>query len=157
MIHPHPSRPGESSHEVEILIAEDDDGHARLIQRNLVRAGIANPIRRFSDGQQALDFLFREGPGAHRTVGAAYLLLLDIRMPRVDGVEVLRRVKDHPELRKLPVLMLTTTDDPREVEKCHAIGCSNYITKPLDYEAFIRVVCQLGLFLTVIRVPELQA
>ncbi len=155
-LYPH-NGSSDSSHAVEILVAEDDDGHARLIQRNLKRAGIANPIRRFADGQEALDFLFDEGEGDGRTPGRAYLLLLDIRMPRVDGVEVLRRIKSHEQLRKMPVLMLTTTDDPREIENCHSIGCSNYITKPVEYDRFIDVVRQLGLFLSVIRVPELQA
>src|SRR5512142_786887 len=98
--------------EVIILIAEDDAGHARLIEKNLSRAGLHNPIERFSNGQQILDFLFRRGPGRHRNEDTPYLLLLDIRMPQVDGVEVLRQVKEDLELRKMPVIMLTTTDDP---------------------------------------------
>src|SRR5579862_924239 len=103
--------------EVVILVAEDDEGHARLIQKNLSRAGLHNPIQRFANGQEALDFLFRRGPGPHRGGDTSYLLLLDIRMPKVDGVEVLRQIKSDPELRKMPVIMLTTTDDPREVER----------------------------------------
>ena len=126
----------EGTREIVILIAEDDAGHARLIEKNLTRAGLNNRIERFDNGQAVLDFLFRRGAGAHRVLDTPYLLLLDIRMPQVDGIEVLRQVKEHPELRKVPVIMLTTTDDPREVERCHAIGCASYIVKPVDYEKF---------------------
>lgn len=142
--------------EVVILIAEDDEGHATLIKRNLKRAGISNEIMHFKDGAEVLDFLMGNNGGPHRQSNRAYLLLLDIRMPKVDGVEVLRRVKQHDELRKMPVIMITTTDDPREVENCHTLGCSNYITKPIDYEKFVESIRQLGLFLMVVEVPQLN-
>jgi CheY-like chemotaxis protein len=142
--------------EVIILIAEDDDGHATLIQRNLKRAGIVNEIIRFKDGQEVLDYLFQKGEGAKRKNGKALLLLLDIRMPKIDGVEVLKRVKADDVLKKMPVMMITTTDDPREVENCHSLGCSNYITKPIDYEKFVDAVRKLGLFLLVVQVPAIN-
>ncbi len=142
--------------EVIILIAEDDDGHATLIDRNLRRAGLLNEIIRFKDGQETLDFLFENGKGPHRKRDTGYLLLLDIRMPKVDGIEVLRRVKDDKELKKLPVIMITTTDDPREVDKCHELGCSNYVTKPIEYDKFIDAVRKLGLFLLVVEVPTIN-
>ena len=142
--------------EVVVLIAEDDSGHAALIERNLRRAGITNPMKRFSDGQQVLDFLFRRGVGDVRQPHRAYVLLLDIRMPKIDGVEVLRQVRADEDLCKIPVIMLTTTDDPREVERCHAIGCGVYITKPIEYEAFMEAVRQLGLFLSVVQVPVIN-
>lgn len=143
--------------EVTVLIAEDDEGHAALIRKNLARVGITNPIMHFRDGDAVLNFLFRRGAPPHRESCAAYLLLLDIRMPKVDGVEVLRQVKADPELRKLPVIMVTTTDDPGEVARCHEIGCNNYITKPVDYEKFITAIRQLGLYLMVIEVPEVNS
>ena len=142
--------------EVVILIAEDDEGHASLIRKNLNRAGITNEIQHFKDGQEILDFLMKSNNGHHRKSGTAYLLLLDIRMPKVDGVEVLRQVKQDEELRKIPVIMITTTDDPREVEKCHKLGCSNYITKPIDYDKFVESIKQLGLFLMVVEIPALD-
>jgi CheY-like chemotaxis protein len=142
--------------EVIILIAEDDDGHATLIERNLRRAGLLNEIVRFKDGQETLDFLFEKGKGSKRKHDTAYLLLLDIRMPKVDGVEVLRQVKADKDLKKLPIIMVTTTDDPREVELCHELGCSNYITKPIDYDSFMEAVRQLGLFLLVVEVPKID-
>jgi CheY-like chemotaxis protein len=141
--------------EVTILIAEDDSGHARLIEKNLSRAGLRNGIKRFENGQAILDFLFRRGPGPHRTIEGPYLILLDIRMPRVDGVEVLRQIKSDPDLRRIPVIMLTTTDDPREVERCHDIGCSSYIVKPVDYEKFAQAIESLGLYISLVQVPEM--
>ena len=142
--------------EVVILIADDDAGHARLIEKNLQRTGLHNPILLFKDGQEILDFLFLRGAGPKLATDMAYLLLLDIRMPKVDGVEVLRQIKNDAELRKLPVIMLTTTDDPREVARCHALGCSNYIVKPVDYEKFSEAIKQFGLFISLIQVPEIH-
>jgi len=144
------------NNEVIILIADDNDGHAELIEKNLIRAGIANPILRFRDGQEIIDFLFQRGEGSKRERGRSYVLLLDIRMPKVNGTEVLKMIKDDPELRKLPVVMVTTTDDPREVEYCHELGCSNYITKPVEYDAFVNAIRQLGLFLLVVQIPPLD-
>ena len=140
-----------------ILIAEDDTGHARLIEKNLVRAGLNNPIIRFENGQAVLDFLFRRGGPPKRNTDTRYLLLLDIRMPQVDGAEVLRQVKEDKELRKIPVIMLTTTDDPREVERCHALGCSSYIVKPVDYDKFAEAIKNLGLFISLVEVPQISA
>jgi CheY-like chemotaxis protein len=140
---------------VVILIADDDPGHVRLIERNLQRAGLTNPIERFENGQEILDFLFRRG-NHQRAEETHYLLLLDIRMPRVDGVEALRQIKADPELKKIPVIMLTTTDDPREVERCHELGCNNYIVKPVDYEKFSEAIKQLGMFVALMQVPEVR-
>jgi CheY-like chemotaxis protein len=142
--------------EVVILIADDDAGHVRLIEKNLRRAELHNPIQRFSTGQDILDFLF--GRGARKAAKeACYLLLLDIRMPQVDGVEVLRQIKADGELKKIPVIMLTTTDDPREVERCHGVGCSSYVVKPVDYEKFAEAIKQVGLFIALVQVPEVRA
>jgi CheY-like chemotaxis protein len=143
--------------EVVILIADDDAGHVRLIEKNLERAGLHNSIERFQNGQELLDFLYGRNGGKKRHPHAAYLLLLDIRMPQVDGVEVLRQLKADPELRKIPVSMLTTTDDPREVSRCHELGCSNYIVKPVDYDKFAEAIKQLGLFISLVQVPEIVA
>ena len=143
------------SSEITILIAEDDEGHAALIKRNLIRIGISNKIVHFKDGQEVLDFLFQKNSPQQGEANRAYLLLLDIRMPKVDGVEVLRQIKADKELKKMPVTMITTTDDPQEVEKCHEIGCNSYITKPVDYDKFVNVIKQLGLYLSVITIPEI--
>ena len=141
--------------EVVILVADDDAGHARLIEKNLVRAGLRNQMRRFENGQETLDFCLGQGEGPHSQADTSYLLLLDIRMPKVDGIEVLRQLKQHAELRKMPVIMLTTTDDPREVERCHALGCNSYIVKPVDYDKFADGIRNLGLYISLVEVPEL--
>lgn len=142
--------------EVVIVIAEDDEGHATLIKKNLKRSGILNEMLHFKDGQDTLDFFFMEGKGKKRKRGSSYLLLLDIRMPKVDGVEVLRRMKAEPELSKVPVIMITTTDDPMEVARCHSLGCSSYITKPVDYDKFVDAINKLGLYLLVVEVPAIN-
>jgi CheY-like chemotaxis protein len=137
-----------------IVLAEDDDGHASLIQRNLQRAGLDNGFIRVKDGQEALDLIFNRGEFAGKLVAENPLLLLDINMPRVDGVEVLRTLKSDPATNAIPIIMLTTTDDPREVERCYQLGCNVYVTKPVDYEDFINAIKQLGLFLQVVRIPR---
>lgn len=136
-----------------VLLAEDDEGHATLVQRNLKRAGITNRIVHVPDGQAALDFVRCADGFADRTRHAPLLMLLDINMPRIDGVEVLRQIKADPATEKLPVIMLTTTDDPREIERCYALGCSVYITKPVEYDEFVEAVRRLGLFLQIVAVP----
>jgi CheY-like chemotaxis protein len=137
-----------------ILLAEDDDGHASLIQRNLERVGLAKDLVRLRDGQEALDYIHGTGPFTDRSLRANVLLLLDIKMPRVDGIEVLRQLKADPRTALIPIVMLTTTDDPREVRRCYELGCSVYVIKPVDYKAFIEAVRHLGLFLQVVRVPS---
>jgi CheY-like chemotaxis protein len=137
-----------------LVLAEDDDGHAMLIQRNLERSGIRNDLVRLTNGQEALDYLFARNGFEHRPTGRPLLLLLDINMPRVDGVEVLRRLKENAATSVIPVIMLTTTDDPREIERCYQYGCSVYITKPVEYDAFVEAVRRLGLFLQIVQVPR---
>ena len=135
-----------------ILIAEDDDGHAELIQSGLVDSGICNPIIRFSNGEDVWQFLSGTSDKAVRDERNNYLLLLDINMPKMDGIEVLRRLKSDDDLKEIPVMMLTTTDDPREVEACYKIGCNIYITKPVDFVAFTETLNRLGLFIQVVKI-----
>ncbi len=139
-----------------ILIAEDDDGHAALIERNLQRSGVSRKYVRLKDGQEILDFLFQRGEGEVRIQNFPYILLLDINLPKVSGLEVLRQIKENTELRKMPVTVLSTTDDPQEVEQCHALGCSYYITKPTEPEEFMSVIARLGQLLNIVTVPHIQ-
>ncbi len=134
--------------ETVILIAEDDTGHFELVKRNLWRSCVENQILHFKDGQAILDFLFKTGDGIKRKEDCRYLLLLDIRMPKVDGREVLRRIKDDEELKKIPVIMLTTTDEAAEIDRCYELGCSFYLAKPADYNKFMQAVENLGAFLS---------
>ncbi len=140
-----------------ILLAEDDEGHATLVQRNLQRAGIVNELIWVKDGQEALDYVRSEGAYAGRPQTVPLVILLDINMPRMGGVEALRRLKMDERTKTIPAVMLTTTDDPREVEHCYELGCGLYITKPVEYDAFCETVRRLGLFLQVVTVPKERA
>jgi CheY-like chemotaxis protein len=137
---------------MHILLGEDDDGHADLIIEQLRAAGIPNEIRRFRDGDEVWQYL--AAPESRCDIDQHVLLLLDIRMPRMDGTEVLRRIKADEQLQSLPVIMLTTTDDPQEIERCYALGCNAYVTKPIEFAAFSEALRRLGLFLMVVRLPK---
>jgi CheY-like chemotaxis protein len=139
-----------------ILMVDDDEGHIELARRNLRRIGVSNPIVTVQDGARALNFIFRRGEFAHRDE-VQLLVLLDINMPGgVNGVEVLRQMKTDPVTRKTPVIMLSTTDDPREIANCYELGCSVYITKPIDSVQFIEAMKRLGLFLQIIRLATAE-
>lgn len=141
-------------HPVTILIVEDDAGHARLIEKNLRRAGLNNEFLVAADGRQALDILFSEGERAGRSRPHPLLVLLDLNIPVVDGLEVLRRMKSSPDTHRVPVIILTTTDDPREVRHCYDLGANVYIPKPVDYETFTRAVQELGMFISILAVSD---
>lgn len=138
---------------ITILLVEDDPGHARLIERNLRRAHMTNDIVLFADGQHAVDYLFGTGAYIGTVPNMPLLILLDLNLPGLDGYQVLERLKTHQRTRSIPVIVLTTTDEPREIERCYALGCNVYITKPVEYEQFISAIQRLGLFLTVIAIP----
>jgi CheY-like chemotaxis protein len=140
-----------SEHELTILLVEDDIGHAELIKNGLKNAGICNPIKHFVDGQDAWEYMEESGISNGSNSDVAYLVVLDIKMPRMDGVEVLRRMKENPRLKNIPVIMLTTTDDPKEIEHCYELGCSVYVTKPVDFGKFMETLKRLGLFLQIIK------
>ncbi|MBW8001817.1 MAG: response regulator [Planctomycetes bacterium] len=131
-----------------ILIAEDDRGHFELVKRNLWLNYVNNEILHFKDGQDILDFLYQTGSGPKREDSESYILLLDIRMPKVDGREVLKQIKEDPQLRKIPVIMLTTTSEAQEINQCYEMGCSFYMVKPVNYNKFMEAVESLGVFLS---------
>jgi CheY-like chemotaxis protein len=139
---------------VNMLLVEDDPGHARLIQKNLRRANINNEITLLTDGQQAIDYLFKEGDYSSSEHGAPLLVLLDLNLPVLDGYQVLERMKQDSRTKRIPVIMLTTTDDAREVTRCYDLGCNVYITKPVDYGQFSEAIRKIGLFLSVVSVPS---
>ena len=139
---------------VTILLVEDDPGHARLIERNLRRAHITNDIVTLSDGQQAVDYLFRERTYAGATHALPLLMLLDLNLPQLDGYQVLTRLKTDERTRHIPVLILTTTDEPHEIERCYALGCNVYLTKPVEYDEFAEAIRKLGLFLSIVQIPR---
>ena len=140
--------------EIVILIADDDPGNATLIRKNLEHAGILNEIRQFNDGVEILEFLNKSENRSRIRSGRSFLLLLDVRMPRLSGIEVLKRIKEDVELKTLPVIMISSTDDPRDRNRCDELGCSHFIIKPVDHEQFINSIRTHGLFLNVIDMPK---
>ena len=135
---------------VNIIMIEDDEGHARLIEKNIRRAGIMNEIRHFTDGTSALHYIFNDD-------GGPALILLDLNLPDMSGTDILAQIKaENSPLKRTPVVVLTTTDDKIEIQRCYDLGCNVYITKPVNYESFAQAIRQLGLFLSVIQVPEVE-
>jgi CheY-like chemotaxis protein len=139
---------------VTILLVEDDAGHARLIEKNLRRSNITNEIIVLSNGQQAIDYLFEESADVVSRHRPPFLVLLDLNLPGIDGYQVLRRMKGDDRSKRIPVVILTTTDDAREVKRCYNLGCNVYITKPVDYEKFSEAIRKIGQFLSVVTVPN---
>lgn len=140
---------------VNIIMIEDDEGHARLIEKNIRRAGIANDLTHFLDGTTALNYLFEHDHGPRKNGPA--LVLLDLNLPDMSGIDILTRIKGDEHLRRTPVVILTTTDDKVEIDRCYDLGANVYITKPVNYESFADAIRQLGLFLSVIQVPDIDS
>jgi CheY-like chemotaxis protein len=138
---------------VTIVLVEDDPGHARLIERNLRRARITNDIVVLRDGQQAVEYFFPEGEDMAAGRVMPLLVLLDLNLRGVDGYQVLARLKTDGRTKRIPVIIQTTTDDSRDIERCYDLGCNVYITKPVEYEQFAETIRTLGLFLSVVKVP----
>jgi CheY-like chemotaxis protein len=132
---------------VTIVLVEDDPGHARLIEKNIRRAGVNNEITHFESGTAGLAHLLANG-------SAPTLVLLDLNLPDMSGTQILEKLKSNNSTKHIPIIVLTTTDDKTEIQKCYDLGCNVYITKPVDYEAFATAIRQLGLFLSVMKVPD---
>ena len=141
------------SEHVRIVMVEDDEGHARLIEKNIRRAGVTNEIIGFENGTKAVEFLFGADGTGKVNRGNALLIMLDLNLPDMSGVDILKRVKENEHLKRTPVVVLTTTDDEREIKRCYDLGANVYITKPVNYESFANAIRQLGLFFSVIQVP----
>lgn len=139
---------------VTIVMVEDDEGHARLIEKNIRRAGVTNEIVAFANGTDALVYLL--GHDRSETHGRQLLLLLDLNLPDMSGVEILDKVKNNSHTKRMPVVVLTTTDDEREIQRCYDLGANVYITKPVNYDGFANAIRQLGLFVSVMQVPEVD-
>jgi two-component system, response regulator len=129
-----------------ILLAEDNPDHAELTKKALRRANVGNKIIHVKDGAEAIQFLFNEGPYAGRENARPGLILLDLQMPKVDGLGVLRRIKEDPELRSIPTVMLTTIEEKAEMTKAYELGANSYVTKPVQFSEFVEKVKQVGMY-----------
>ncbi len=140
--------------EVTIVMIEDDEGHARLIEKNVRRAGVSNEIQHFMNGKSALDYLLGPDGSGKASLGRHMLILLDLNLPDMSGTEILEKVKSNDSTKRTPTVILTTTDDESEIKRCYDLGANVYITKPVDYEGFANAIRQLGLFFSVMQIPE---
>jgi len=145
---------GNTIKNVTIVLAEDDEGHAKLTEKNLRRAGISNPIQWCKNGREALDYILGKADFDGDPHKDCHLLLLDLNMPVMDGYQVLEKLKADPSTRAIPIIVLTTTDDKQEIQRCYDLGCNIYVTKPVEHEGFCNAIRELGLFLNVVKIPE---
>ena len=145
--------------EVEILLAEDTDTDGEMTLRVLRKKGIANNVTWVKDGQAAIDFIYRRGEYAQRTSGHPKVILLDLKMPRVGGIEVLRQIKGDATTKSIPVVVLTSSAQDRDLVDSYQLGVNSYIVKPVDFDQFFAVVSHLGFFWAVMNevAPENQA
>jgi CheY-like chemotaxis protein len=129
-----------------ILLAEDRADDQLLVKRALMHKNIGNPLLIANDGVEALDFLF--GTGARAAVGPIRpaVVLLDLKMPRIDGLEVLQRVRGSPATRNLPIVMMTSSDEDKDLVRSYDLGVNSYIRKPVDFSAFADAIAQIGLY-----------
>ncbi len=139
---------------VIIVMIEDDEGHARLIEKNIRRAGVNNEIIPFANGGEALGYLMGKDGSGEVSAGRQLLILLDLNLPDMTGIDILEKLKSNIHTKRSPVVVLTTTDDSREIQRCYDLGANVYITKPVNYEGFANAIRQLGLFFSVMQVPE---
>ena len=140
--------------QVEILLAEDSEADAEMTIRALRRNNLANRLVWVKDGAEALDFIFRRGAYASRPAGAPKLVLLDLKMPKVDGIEVLRQVKSNEETKAIPVVMLTSSAEERDIVASYSLGVNSYVVKPVDFAKFVDEVAKAGCYWVLVnRLP----
>jgi CheY-like chemotaxis protein len=140
-----------------IIIVEDDPGHSKLIEKNLRRSGLENPIKTFENGQQTLDYLKDRSEFEGRPINQYTLLLVDLNMPIMNGMELLQILKQDPRLHEIPVIILSSTDDQREIDECYSLGCNLYVSKPVEFDLFSEAVRKLGLLIGLIAVPSIKS
>ncbi|HDR89684.1 MAG TPA: response regulator [Bacteroidetes bacterium] len=139
---------------VEILLVEDNPHDAELAMRALKKSRLANRVVHVSDGEQALDFLFARGKYSHRQkTDQPKMILLDLKLPRVDGMEVLKAVKSNPRTRVIPIVVLTSSREERDIIDSYELGVNSYLVKPVDFDKFVEVVKDLGMYWLVLNQP----
>jgi two-component system, response regulator len=142
------------SNAVEVLLVEDNIVDAEQTLRALRGKGLRNPLVVVEDGVEALDFLFARGKWSHRDIASGpKMVLLDLRLPRVDGVEVLRQVKSDERTRSIPVVILTSSRQDPDVQRCRELGADSYIVKPVDFAKFAESVAEVGFYWLLLNEP----
>ena len=142
----------EAMDEIEILLVEDNPNDAELTLRALKKSHLANKIVTLKDGVQALDFLFANGEYAFRKdQNVPRVIFLDLKLPRLNGLEVLQKIKNDEKTRQIPVVVLTSSREDRDIEKCYELGVNSYIVKPVDFKNFMEAITNLGLYWMVLN------
>jgi CheY-like chemotaxis protein len=136
-----------------ILLVEDNPADVDLTLAALKKTNLANDVVVARDGVEALDFIFREGEHANRDGGPPAVVLLDLKLPKVDGLEVLERVKAHPKYRAIPIVMLTSSREENDVVRSYQFGVNSFVVKPVDFKAFFEAIRDLGVFWAVLNEP----
>jgi CheY-like chemotaxis protein len=139
---------------VEILFAEDSEDDAILTIRALTKSGFTNKLHHVKDGAEALDFIYGRGIYASRNINEnPKLILLDLKMPKVSGIQVLKKVKSDPKLKSIPMVILTSSKEDPDIEECYALGANSYIVKPVDSDNFFQAIKEIGLYWIILSQP----
>lgn len=142
------------NHEVEILLVEDNLNDAELAIRALKKNNLANKLLHLEDGQEALDFIFADGNFSNRKVeDTPKVILLDLKLPKVNGIQVLHKIRADERTKKIPVVVLTSSKEDPDIQKCYELGVNSYIVKPVQFEAFVKAVSELGLYWLLLNQP----
>jgi two-component system response regulator len=139
---------------VEILLVEDNMSDAELTIRALKKNNLANHLVHLEDGQEALDYIFAEGNYANRNIeNTPKLILLDLKMPKINGIQVLQKIKSDDRTKKIPVIVLTSSKEDPDIEKCYLLGANSYVVKPVQFEKFLAAVSEIGLYWLLLNQP----
>lgn len=145
------------SGEVEIVMVEDNPNDAELITRALRKHNLANRIVHLKDGAEALEFLLPPGDQVHQCdSGVPRVVLLDIKLPKIDGIEVLRMMKSDERTKDIPVVILTSSNEDRDIREAYRLGVNSFVTKPIKFEEFAAVVAKLGIYWLMVNVPPVR-
>lgn len=144
-----------NNNEVEILLVEDNVHDAELTIRSLKKINLANKLFHVKDGEEALDFIFSRGEFTGRQMNKPKVILLDIKMPKVDGIEVLRQVKSNDVTKTIPVVIMTSSREEQDIIASYNLGVNGYVVKPVNFEAFGKAISELGLFWLIVNQPPL--
>lgn len=139
---------------ITLLLVDDEPAHSVLVKRNLLKMCLSNDFFLLTSGQQVIDFINADNEFDNRAALEKVVILLDINMPGMTGIDVLRTLKQNPITQHIPIIMLTTSDDPSEINECFQLGCNAYFVKPVEHQQFVEKIQELGKFLTLTQIPS---